>query len=221
MHSLKFLLQQHAGRCSFCKFPHPELCPQPSLCTAHHEHQISCWCCLAMPKPLKDRALPTHIKTQQSLACWHYLEPVVKTISTMLGRHFVLLWTGHAHPASHAPAVPETASAHHAWRAVFQANWHALLLHPPCNRHRYCNKVTFAAMDACSVQALAETLLTLDMPGRICGPEMKPGARVKLSPLGCAMLTTLLSFPQVQPLSLFTACRHAWQCMCCCRCAST
>ena len=52
------------------------------------------------------------------------------------------------------------------------------------------------------MQGLAETLLTLDMPGRICGPEMKPGARVKLSPLGCSMLTTLLSFPQVQVLSV-------------------
>ena len=47
------------------------------------------------------------------------------------------------------------------------------------------------------MQGLAETMLTLDMPGRICGPDMKPGQRVKLSPLGCAMLTTLLSFPQV------------------------
>ena len=47
------------------------------------------------------------------------------------------------------------------------------------------------------MQGLAETLLTLDMPGRICGPDMKPGQRVKLSPLGCAMLATLLSFPQV------------------------
>ncbi len=47
------------------------------------------------------------------------------------------------------------------------------------------------------MQGLAETLLTLDMPGRICGPDMKPGQRVRLSPLGCAMLTTLLSFPQV------------------------
>ncbi|KAL0051826.1 hypothetical protein WJX82_002725 [Trebouxia sp. C0006] len=45
-------------------------------------------------------------------------------------------------------------------------------------------------------KGLAETLLTLDMPGRICGPDMKPGQRVRLSPLGCAMLTTLLSFPQ-------------------------
>ena len=48
------------------------------------------------------------------------------------------------------------------------------------------------------MQGLAETLLTLDMPGRICGPDMKPGQRVKLSPLGCAMLATLLSFPQVR-----------------------
>lgn len=55
------------------------------------------------------------------------------------------------------------------------------------------------------MQGLAETLLTLDMPGRICGSEMKPGTRVRLSPLGCAMLTTLLSFPQVQVLSVFTA----------------
>lgn len=54
---------------------------------------------------------------------------------------------------------------------------------------------------ACLMQGLAETLLTLDMPGRICGPDMKPGARVKLSPLGCAMLTTLLSFPQVYTAS--------------------
>ncbi|KAL0033664.1 hypothetical protein WJX79_010817 [Trebouxia sp. C0005] len=45
-------------------------------------------------------------------------------------------------------------------------------------------------------KGLAETLLTLDMPGRICGPDMKPGQRVRLSSLGCAMLTTLLSFPQ-------------------------
>ena len=48
-----------------------------------------------------------------------------------------------------------------------------------------------------AVQGLAETLLTLDVPGRICGPDMKPGQRVRLAPLGCAMLTTLLSFPQV------------------------
>ena len=68
---------------------------------------------------------------------------------------------------------------------------------------------TFTAMDACSAQGLAEALLTLDMPGRICGPEMKPGARVRLSPLGCAMLTTLLSFPQVQLLSLSIACAQA------------
>ena len=48
-----------------------------------------------------------------------------------------------------------------------------------------------------AVQGLAETLLTLDVPGRICGPDMKPGQRVRLAPLGCAMLTTLLGFPQV------------------------
>ena len=59
------------------------------------------------------------------------------------------------------------------------------------------------------VQGLAETLLTLDMPGRICGPDMKPGARVKLSPLGCAMLTTLLSFPQV--ISFWVAIVYLYQ----------
>ena len=68
------------------------------------------------------------------------------------------------------------------------------------------------------MQGLAETLLTLDMPGRICGADMKPGARVKLSPLGCAMLTTLLSFPQVHANAFYRIHDRStpgWYCGCC------
>lgn len=74
--------------------------------------------------------------------------------------------------------------------------------HPPLAVVQACQQAVVSYIRSCAsciaaVQGLAETLLTLDVPGRICGPDMKPGQRVRLAPLGCAMLTTLLSFPQV------------------------